>query len=132
MANTTKTPTTVKNETRTDVFTRMCEIFSEAYGETNVHRIGDSEIAVCVATAPTGEPIFATFSPTVKDYCDRTTKTKTVKAFDLTAAVTEYENKCSKREADAVARAEAKKAKIAKDKALREKRKAEKASSSNT
>lgn len=132
MANTTKTPTIVKNETRTNVFARMYEIFSEAYGEMNVHRIGDSEIAVCVATAPTGEPIYATFSPTVKDYCDRKTTSKTIKAFNLTAAIIEYANKCAKREADATARTEAKKAKIAKDKALREKRKTEKESSSKT
>ena len=132
MANTTKTPTTVKNEIRANVFARMCEIFSEAYGEHACYRIGDSEIAVCVATAPTGEPIYATFSPTVKDYCNRTTNTKTIKAFDVATAVTEYKNKCSKREADATAKAEAKKAKITKDKALREKRKAEKESSSRT
>lgn len=126
MANITKTPTTVKNEVRNEVFERMFEIFATAYGETNVHRIGDSEIAVCVATAPTGEPVFATLSPTIKDYCDRKTKTKTVKAFDLTTAVKEYEDKCSKRTTKAEEMAEKKKAKIAKDTALREKRKAEK------
>lgn len=125
MANTTKTPTTVKNEVRADVFARMFEIFATAYGETNVHRIGDSEIAVCVATAPTGEPVFATFSPKVKDYCDRKTNTKTIKAFDLTAEITAYENKCSERAETAKANAEKKKAKIARDTALREKRKAE-------
>ena len=125
MANTTKTPTTVKNETRIEAFARMCEIYASAYGENNVFRIDDSEIAVRVSTSPTGEPIFATFSPTIKDYCDRKTKTKTIKAFDLTKAIEDYEKKCAIRTAETLAKAKKKEEKIAKDTELREKRKAE-------
>lgn len=127
MANTTKTPTptTVKNSVRNSTFTRMIEIFGNAYGEDNVHRIGDSEIAVRVDTAPTGEPIFATFSPTVKDYCDRKTNTKTIKAFNLTAEIAGYENKCTTRTEKAEANAKRKAEKIARDTAARAKAKAE-------
>ena len=127
MANTTKTPTTVKNEVRAETFQNMVTMFSETYGNDKVFIIGDSEIAVQVSTAPTGEPVFATFSPTVKDYCDRTTKTKTVKAFDVTAEVAKFSATLNKRAETAKKNAENKAAKIAKDKAAREKRAAERA-----
>ena len=114
------TPTTVKNKARLTAFKRMYEIYCQAYGGNKVFCIGDSEIAVEIDTAPTGEPIYATFSPVVKDYCDRTTKTKTIKAFDLTAEINAYTATLEKR-AKEEAEAKAKKAeKIAKDKAQRE------------
>ena len=127
MATTSKTPTptTVKNTVRNDTFSRMVEIFGNAYGTENVFRIGDSELAVCVAKAPTGEPIYATFSPTVKDYCDRKTNTKTIKAFNLTAEIAGYENKCTGRIEKAEANAKRKTEKIARDTAARAKAKAE-------
>ena len=115
-----KTPTTVKNETRTAVFEAMRVALATAYGAENVFRIGDTEIAVKVANAPTGEPIYATFAPTVKDYCDRTTNTKTIKAFDLTAEVNAYERKVAERDTKAAKAAEEKAAKVKADKARRE------------
>ena len=115
-----KSPTTIKNEVRTEVFEVLRVALAEVYGTENIHRIGDTEVAVKVAEAPTGEPIYATFSPTIKDYCDRQTKTKTIKAFDLTAEVNTYKTTLEKR-AKEEAEAKAKKAeKIAKDKAQRE------------
>lgn len=120
---TTKTPTTVKNEIRTAFFAEMCALFAEKYGE--VVKIGDSEVAIRVGTAPTGEPVWATLSPTVKDYCVRQTKTKTVKPFDPVSAGFAYAEKVQNREIKAEEAAKAKAEKIARDKALREKRKAE-------
>ena len=119
MAN-TKTPTTIKNEIRTATFETMRIALGEAYGIDNVYRIGDTEIAVKVAEAPTGEPIYATFSPTVKDYCDRQTKTKVIKAFDLTAEVAAYEKTLAERKVKAEETAERKAKKIETDKAKRE------------
>lgn len=114
------TPTTVKNAVRVKAFDIMTEVLGQAYGLDKVHRIGDTEIAVEVATAPTGEPIYAVYSPTVKDYCDRTTKTKTIKAFDLTAEVNAYNALLAKREADKAEALTKKAAKVAADKAKRE------------
>ena len=118
-------PTVVKNRTRAAVFQTMVKIFIAEYGEDNVTRIGDSEIAVKVATAPTGEPIYSLFSPMIKDYCDRKTNTKTIKAFDVTAERKEYVKHCEEREAEAKRKAEINKKKIERDKAAREKRRAE-------
>lgn len=114
------TPTTVKNNARVKAFDLMVEMFGQAYGLDKVHRIGDTEIAVEIDTAPTGEPIYAVYSPTVKDYCDRTTKTKTIKAYDLTAEVNAYNALLAKREADKAEALTKKTAKVAKDKARRE------------
>ena len=114
------TPTTVKNNARVKAFNLMVEIFGQAYGLDKIHRIGDTEIAVEVDTAPTGEPIYALYSPTVKDYCDRTTKSKTIKAFDLTEAVNAYNATLDKRVKEAEETAERKAKKIADDKAKRE------------
>lgn len=121
----TITPTTVKNNARSQAFAEMVEIFSSKYGENKVYRVGDTEIAVEVATAPTGEPIFATFSPTIKDYCDRKTNTKTIKAYNVTANVKAYEDTCANRVIKAEVAAKAKAEKIARDKAAREKRRIE-------
>jgi hypothetical protein len=115
-----KTPTTVKNEIRTAVFETMRVALATAYGAENVFRIGDTEVAVKVGNAPSGEPIYATFAPTVKDYTNRTTNTKTIKAFDLTAEVNAYERKVAERDTKAAEAAEKKAAKVEADKARRE------------
>lgn len=122
MANTTKTktPTTVKNETRVLAFNAMVEAFTAIYGEDKVFRIGDTEIAVCVNTAPTGEPIYAVYSPTIKDYCDRQTPTKTVKAFDVTEAVEKHKNTVAERDKKAAVALANKTIKKAQDEARRE------------
>jgi hypothetical protein len=120
-----KTPTTIKNEARGLAFKTMVEIFRQHYGEDLVFIIGDSEIAVQVDTSPDGEPIYATFSPTVKDYCDRKTKTKTIKAYNVNEAAAQYVNKVNEREIKAEENKAKKEAKIKRDKELREQRKAE-------
>lgn len=119
MANTV-TPTTVKNNARALAFKTLCLILGETYGTDYVYQIGDSEVAVRIDKAPTGEPIYAVFSPVVKDYCDRTTKTKTIKAFDLTEAVNAYNATLDKRAKEAEEAAERKAKKVAEDKAKRE------------
>lgn len=131
MANTTKTPTTIKNEARGKAFTRMMAMYVTEYGEENVKQTGDSEIAVAIDTAPTGEKIWATFSPTVKDYCERKTRTKTIFAYDVDAAATKYAQTVTAREQTAAEDAEKKAAKIERDKAAREKRKAEREQKKN-
>ena len=118
MAN-TKTPTTIKNEVRAEAFEGLRVALSNVYGAENVYRIGDTELAVKVAVSPDDKPIYATFSPTVKDYCDRQTKSKVIKAFDLTAEVTAYEKTLAERKVKAEETAERKAKKIETDKARR-------------
>lgn len=115
-----KTPTTIKNEVRAEAFEGLRVALSNVYGAENVFRIGDTEVAVKVAISPDDKPIYATFSPTVKDYCDRQTKTKVIKAFDLTAEVNAYEKTLAERKAKAEENAEHKAKKIEADKARRE------------
>lgn len=116
-----KTPTTVKNEVRTNVFQSLKEVMAEKYGVDNVFIIGDTEIAVNVATSPDGEPIFATFSPTIKDYCDRKTPKKVIPKFDIGAAVNAFQETLDKRKENAALALEKKAKKIERDKAAREK-----------
>jgi hypothetical protein len=122
-----KTPTTIKNEARALAFKTMVEIFRQHYGENLVFIIGDSEVAVQVDTSPDGKPIYATYSPTIKDFCDRKTKTKTIKAFNVNEAAAQYANKVNEREVKIAEEKAKKEAKIKRDKELREQRKKEKA-----
>jgi len=115
------TPTTVKAVARTKAFETLIDVMRKCYGAENVHIIGDSEIAVKVDTSPEGEPIYSTYSPTIKDYCDRTTKTKTLKAFDPSIAENEYKEKCAEREKKAETARENKAKKIKADNERREK-----------
>ena len=114
-----KTPNQIVNETRPKAVSLMIKAF-EAIG-INYNFVGESEIAIQVDTAPTGEPIYAIYSPTMKPYVTRTTASgKVIKAFNLTEAVNEYAEAEAKK-AEAEAEAERKKAeKIEKDKARRE------------
>ena len=90
MANTTKTPVQVMNDVRPVAFENLVKAMTAVYGEDNVFRIGDSEIAVKVADSPDGKPIYARYSPTIANYTERTTKTKTIKAFDARKEAKEY------------------------------------------
>lgn len=114
------TPTTVKNQVRPECFEGLKLALSQVYGADNVYQIGDTEIAVKVGISPDDKPIYATFSPVVKDYCDRQTRTKTIKAFDLTAEVNAYKALLDKRETDKAEALAKKNAKIEADKAKRE------------
>lgn len=120
-----KTPTTIKNETREIAFKTMVELYKSHYGENKVLITGDSEISVEINTSPDGKPIYVTYSPTVKDYCDRKTKTKTIKAYNAQEAAAQFANKVNEREAKAAEEKAKKEAKIKRDKELREQRKAE-------
>lgn len=122
-----KTPTTIKNESREIAFKAMVEIYKAHYGESKVFITGDSEISVEVNTSPDGKPIYATYSPTIKDYCDRKTKTKTIKAYNVNEVAAQYANKVNEREIKAEENKAKKEAKIKRDKELREQRKKEKA-----
>ena len=120
------TITTQKNITRAKAVAEMVEIFKSHYGEENVYIIGDSEIAVKVDETDMGEPIFATFSPTVKDFQNRKTPKKTIPKFDPVALAEEWQKKLIKREEEKAEKAKAKEEKIRRDKELREKKRQEK------
>lgn len=122
MANITKTPVQIMNAVRPDAFKNLVKAMTMVYGEENVFQTGDSEIAVKVDTSPDGKPIYATYSPTIKNYTARTTKTKTMTAYDAPAEAKKYAESVKKREEEAAKNAEAKAKKTAKDKADRAKR----------
>lgn len=119
------TITTQKNLTRVKAVKEMTEIFTNRYGAENVYIIGDSEIAVKVDETENGEPIYATFSPTVKDFQDRKTPKKTIPKFDPAALAENWTEKVKLREAEKAKKARLKKAKIERDRAARLKAKAE-------
>lgn len=120
------TITTQKNLTRIKAVKEMTDIFSNFYGKENVYIIGDSEIAVKVDVTENGEPIFATFSPTVKDFQNRKTPKKIIPKFDPVTLAKNWEEKVSQRETEKEEKAKAKEEKIRRDKELRLKRKREK------
>lgn len=92
------TPVQVMNSVRPTAFDALVKAMASVYGEDKVYVIGDSEIAVKVADAPTGEPIYARYSPTIANYTERRTKSKVMKAFDAPAEAAKYR---AKKEEDA-------------------------------
>lgn len=85
-----KTPVQVMNDVRPVAFENLVKAMTLVYGEDKVFRTGDSEIAVKVADSPDGKPIYARYSPTIANYTERTTKTKTIKAFDAPKEAKKY------------------------------------------
>lgn len=121
------TPTTIKNEARAKAFAELLAMCISRYGtdEGEVVIIGDSEIAVHIDNAPTGESIYEVLSPTIKDYCDRKTKTKTIKAFDVMEERAKF-SKLLEERAEKAEQAKINKAKkIERDRKAREKRQKE-------
>ena len=92
------TPVQVMNSVRPSAFQSLVKALSAVYGEENTYIIGDSEVAVKVADAPTGEPIYARYSPTIANYTERKTQSKTIKAFNAPKEAAEYR---AKKEEDA-------------------------------
>lgn len=84
------TPVQVMNDVRPVAFENLVKAMTLVYGEDKVFRTGDSEIAVKVADSPDGKPIYARYSPTIANYTERTTKTKTIKAFDALKEAKKY------------------------------------------
>ena len=114
-----QTITTTLNSLRPTAFEKLCQAFDLA--EISYAKIGDSEIAVEIGNAPSGEAVYALFSPEMKPYADRVTSSgKTIKAFDLTEAVNDYNALCEKRKAEAEKAKEAKAKQIEADKKRRE------------
>lgn len=122
MANITKTPVQIMNAVRPDAFKNLVKAMTMVYGEENVLQIGDSEIAVKVADSPDGKPIYATYSPTIKNYTERRTTTKTMTAYDAPAEAKKYAESVKKQEEEAAKNAEAKAKKKARDAEMRAKK----------
>ena len=115
----TPTPTTIKANARRVAFQKLCEAFSNY----DFLQTGDSEIAVPIDTAPTGEPIYALFSPTVKDYCERKTPNKVIPAYDPIKESEKYAAHVDKRIEKAEIAKKKKAEKIEQDRIAREKAK---------
>ena len=122
MANTTKTPVQVMNDVRPVAFESLVKAMSAVYGEDNVFRIGDSEIAVKVADSPDGKPIYARYSPTIANYTERTTKTKTIKAFNAPEEAKKYAESQKTKAEEAAKNAENTAKKKARDAEMRAKK----------
>lgn len=110
-----KTPVQVMNDVRPVAFESLVKAMAAVYGEDNVFRIGDSEIAVKVADSPDGKPIYARYSPTIANYTERTTKTKTIKAYDAPAEAKKYAESVKNKAEEAAKNAENKAKKTARD-----------------
>lgn len=122
MANTTKTPVQIMNAVRPDAFKNLVKAMTMVYGEENVFQIGDSEIAVKVADSPDGKPIYARYSPTIANYTERTTKTKTIKAFDAPEEAKKYAESQKTKAEEAAKNAENTAKKKARDAEMRAKK----------
>lgn len=120
------TPVQVMNAVRKEAFDDLCSILSQYY---EIGQTGDSSLVINVGTSPTGEPIYAEISPTIKNYITRITPKKTILAFDFEQATADYTSKVEERKKKAEEIAKKKAEKIVKDKERREKLKAEKENS---
>lgn len=118
----TKTPVQIMNAVRPSAFETLVKALTAVYGGDNVFRVGDSEVAVKVDVSPDNEPIYATYSPTIKNYTTRTTKTKTMTAYDAPAMAEKYRELMKKRTEEAAKNAEIKAKKQERDKKAREER----------
>ena len=119
---TVKTPVQIMNEVRPFAFDALVKAMTAVYGEDKVFRIGDSEIAVKVADSPDGKPIYARYSPTIANYTERTTKSKTIKAFDAPAEAEKYAESQKIKAEEAAKNAETKAKKTARDTEARAKK----------
>lgn len=121
----------LKDKVRETVFADMLEMYIEKYGEENVSIVNKSEIAVCVNTVlmPNGQEyeICCTIKPVMKDFDDRKTPTKVLKAYQRIREEEAYEvdKQASEKKAEEKARRNAEKKR--KDFERRAKAKAEKA-----
>ena len=122
MANITRTPVQIMNTARPDAFKNLVKAMTMVYGEENILQTGDSEIAVRVDTSPDGKPIYATYSPTIKNYTDRKTSTKMMPAYDAPAVAKKYAESVKEREEEAAKNAENTAKKKARDAEMRAKK----------
>jgi hypothetical protein len=123
-----KTTTAIKTAIRETAFSDLITAFSEIYGADNVSIVGNSEIAVgCgIVKDKDGfehECVF-TVKPVVKDYEDRKTATKTIKAYDRLDEAEAYEAEKSEKEKKAEEKAKARAEKNARDEKARAEKKA--------
>lgn len=122
-----KTYTSIKNEIRATATEMLEKALREMYGEAVVGKSGTSEIVLDFGEDDeTGNRRYVTFAPTVKEFRDRKTTAKSFKAFDGKQAVSDYAENLEKKAREAEEKRKAKEEKIAADKALREKKGAEK------
>lgn len=122
-----KTYTTIKNEIRATATEMLEKALHEMYGDVVVGKSGTSEIVLDFGEDDeTGNRRYVTFAPTVKEFRDRKTTAKSFEAFDGKQAVSDYAESLEKKAREAEEKRKAKEEKIAADKALREKKRAEK------
>lgn len=117
-----KTPVQIMNAVRPSAFERLCKAMRTEFSDDEIFITGDSEIAVKIGVSPDDEPIYATYSPTVKNFTTRQTKSKTMIAYNAPKVAAKYAEKCVKREEEAKKDAELREKKKKKDAEAREKR----------
>lgn len=123
-----KTTTAIKNKVRSAAFADLIAAFSELYGSDSVSVVGNSEIAVAIGDVKDKDgfarEICFTVKPVVKDYEDRKTATKTIKAYDRLDEAEAYEVSKTEKEKAAEEKAKAKADKKARDEKARAEKKA--------
>ena len=92
-----KTPVQIMNAVRPSAFERLCKAMRTEFSDDEIFITGDSEIAVKIGVSPDDEPIYATYSPTVRNFTTRQTKSKTMMAYNAPKMAAAYKEKCVKR-----------------------------------
>lgn len=118
-----KTGKAIKDGVRDVAFQDLLEMFTAKYGADRVTVVGNSEIAVGIddiklSDGTISELVF-TVKPVVKDYEDRKTATKTIKAYERLIEGDTYEVSKTEKEKKAEEKAKAKAEKIERDKKTR-------------
>lgn len=125
-----KSPKAIKDAVRADAITFLIDVIAAAVGEEFVSRVESNMIAFSFGDTilDSGETVEIPIciSPTIKDYADGETSTgKERKAYDRIKESEFYEDEVTAKIAEKAEKAKQKAAKIARDKAAREKKKKE-------
>lgn len=120
--------TACKNKARMEAFEALISAMSEIFGTERVSVIGNSEIAVGIGDTKDSDgftrEVCFTVKPVIKDWQNRKTATKTIKAFDRADEAEAFEISKSEAEKKAEERAKAKAEKKARDEKARAEKKA--------
>ena len=126
-----KTQTAIKNKVRAAMLDKIIQMFSAEFGEDRISVVfsGEStttEISIGVVDIETESglaEICVNLKPVVKDFEDRVTQSKTIKAYERLCEEDFYKAKQEEKRETAKKKAKAKADKIARDKKAREDKK---------
>ncbi len=118
LTDTKATPVQEANKVRPQAFEALVGLLATQYD--GIGQTGNSTVVVPVGISADGETMYMELSATIKNHKTRTTKSKTILAFDFDKETADYKSKVEEAKAKAEEKAKKKAEKIAKDKARRE------------